>query len=209
MTKKTNSAPLDALKTYLPDYTFPLIRSYLIRYRVSLTITRSRRSVLGDYRRPYKGKGHRITVNGDLNQYAFLLTLIHELAHLLAFEWYGVNIAPHGREWKHTFKVIMKKMDIYAFLPQDISEAVRHYMRNPAARSCSDDNLVRTLRNYDRPREGVCLVEELEDGDLFMVRGGERFCRGRKLRKRYECKSIKTGHLYIFSPLYEVKKVRK
>lgn len=209
MNRSAAAVSLEFLKKYLPDSTYPLVASYLVRYKVTLTITRSRRSILGDYRRPYKGQGHRISVNGDLNKYAFLLTLLHELAHLLAFESYGIRIAPHGKEWKQAFKSILKQLqqDTPAVFPEDVAQAVRNYMHDPAARSCSDDNLVRALRKYDHARPGICLIEDLEEGDCFLVPGGELFRRGRKLRKRYECKSVKSGHLYTFSPLYEVKKV--
>lgn len=209
MTRKVESASLNTLKIFLPEGTFLVVHSYLIKYKVELTITRARKSVLGDYRRPHKGKGHRITINGDLNLYAFLLTMMHELAHLLAFEFYGNKIAPHGKEWRHTFKNIMNEIDVSTVLPQDVAHAVQQYMLNPAARSCSDDHLARTLRKYDYRQEGICLVEDLEEGDKFRTPGGECFKRGRKLRKRYECRSLKTGHLYIFSPIYEVKKVNK
>ena len=200
---------MDALQDYLPEGTFAAVLSYLTHYQVTLTITRSRRSILGDYRRPYKGKGHRITINGDLNKYAFLLTLLHELAHLLAFEYYGIRIAPHGKEWKHSFKQLMGQFHTAAIFPADVARAVRQYMEDPAARSCTDDHLVRTLRKYDPPRNGVFLIEELAEGDIFQVPGGERFVVGRKLRKRYSCKSLRTGNEYLFSPLYEVKKIPK
>ncbi len=198
---------LEFLKKYVPEGTYPLVASYLTRYKVSLTITRRRRSILGDYRRPHNGHGHRISINGDLNKYAFLLTLMHELAHLQAFESYGPHIAPHGKEWKHVFRLFLRQLDLSVVFPVDIARAVHHYMKNPAARSCSDDQLVRSLRKYDAPRPGSCLVEDLSEGDHFLTPGGEPFRRGRRLRKRYECRSLRTGHLYIFSPLYEVRKV--
>ena len=40
---------------------------------------------------------HRISVNGNLNKYSFLITLIHELAHLLTFTQYKNRVDPHGR----------------------------------------------------------------------------------------------------------------
>jgi predicted SprT family Zn-dependent metalloprotease len=42
---------------------------------------------------------HEITVNSNLNKYKFLITLIHEISHLVAFEKFGRNIKPHGNEW--------------------------------------------------------------------------------------------------------------
>src|SRR5215471_17479909 len=95
--------PLHTLAEFLPANSFEQVAEYLNLYKVHLTITRQRRSVLGDYRNAVHGKNHRITINGNLNSFAFLITLIHELAHLLAFEQYGNRINAHGREWKHIY----------------------------------------------------------------------------------------------------------
>src|SRR6478735_2373906 len=100
--------PLEALKTYLPENSFEQVTFFLQHYKVHLTITRQRQTVLGDYRNAADGKNHRISVNGNLNKYAFLITLLHELAHLLAFEKYGNRIVTHGREWKSVYSNILK-----------------------------------------------------------------------------------------------------
>ena len=104
MAKK--EAPLEYLSQFIPDPSAPLILEYLHHYKVHLTITRERKSVLGDYRHATHSNNHRISVNGNLNKYAFLITLLHELAHLLTFEKFGNRIPPHGKEClkkKHTF----------------------------------------------------------------------------------------------------------
>src|SRR6266699_2864927 len=95
--------PMHALAAYLPDGSFENVVHYLHQHRVHLTVTRERKSVLGDYRNAVHGKNHRITVNGNLNKYAFLITLLHELAHLLTYEKYGHRIQPHGAPWKSEF----------------------------------------------------------------------------------------------------------
>ena len=43
----------------------------------------------------------------NLNPYRFLMTLVHEVAHLVAFQKYGRAIKPHGKEWKFTFQTLM------------------------------------------------------------------------------------------------------
>ena len=88
-------APLDALKDYLPEGTFEKVSEYLHQYRIHLTITRERTTVLGDYRNAVDGKNHRISVNGNLNKFAFLYTLIHEIAHLLIYDQFGHRVASH------------------------------------------------------------------------------------------------------------------
>ena len=59
--------PLHALAEFLPANSFAQVAEYLNKYKVHLTVTRERRSVLGDYRNAVHGKNHRITVNGNLN----------------------------------------------------------------------------------------------------------------------------------------------
>src|SRR5437868_12893848 len=93
-------APLKELESFLPEGTADDVIRFLQLYKVHLTITRERQSVLGDYRNKHFGRNHRISVNGNLNKYSFLITLLHELAHLVAFEKYGGRIQPHGKEWK-------------------------------------------------------------------------------------------------------------
>ena len=78
--------PLHALNTYLPEGAFEPVVQLINHYKVHLTVTRERKSVLGDYRHAVLGANHKITVNGNLNKYEFLITLLHELEHLLCFE---------------------------------------------------------------------------------------------------------------------------
>jgi hypothetical protein len=170
--------PLKQLEAYLPDQSFEAVQYYLVHYKVHLTITRKRETVLGDYRLPFAGKNHRISVNGNLNKYSFLITLLHELAHLFAFEKYGRRISPHGKEWKQVF--------------------------SPAASSCGDEKLLRVLRNYDAPKKGHLLVEQLADGSLFSIKGGRVFRKLEKVRTRYKCLEISNRKMFLFSGLYEV-----
>lgn len=96
-------APLLQLQDYLPEGSFTEVLFYLQHHKVHLTISRKRQSILGDYRHAHTGKNHRISVNGNLNKYAFLITLLHELAHLFTYEKFGHKVMAHGREWKDEF----------------------------------------------------------------------------------------------------------
>jgi len=90
-------APLEHLNHYMPAGASEKMLEYLNRYRVHLTITRTRKSILGDYRHATHQDNHRISVNGSLNKYAFLITLIHELGHLVTFQQYGHRVSAHGK----------------------------------------------------------------------------------------------------------------
>ena len=199
--------PMDSLSAFLPDKSYPFVAEYLNRYAVHLTITRSRKSVLGDYRNAHNDKSHRISINGNLNKYSFLITLLHELAHLLTFEKYRHTVASHGKEWKAMYGSLLSVFIDHTIFPSDIKTELLQSLKNPAASSCAEENLMRLLRNYDAPKEGIFLLEQLAEHTVFLTKEGRQFVKGSRLRKRFRCKEIATGTTYLFSPIYEVKPV--
>jgi SprT protein len=197
-------APLLQLQTYLPAGSFEEVLYYLQHYKVTLTITRQRQTILGDYRHAHAGQAHRISVNGNLNNYAFLITLLHELAHLFTYEQFGHRVMAHGKEWKNEFSKILAKFLLKKVFPADIEKALLQTLQNPAASSCGDEKLLRVLNNYDKKKPGVFLVESVPEGRLFKIKGNRIFKKGKKIRKRYQCVEVQTGKLYLFSGVYEV-----
>ena len=197
-------APLHQLKNYLPEGSFEDVSYYLLHYKVQLTITRERQSVLGDYRNAHTGKNHRISVNGNLNPYAFLITLLHELAHLFTYERFGHRVQAHGAEWKNEFSKVLAQFLTKKIFPADIQQTLFKTLQNPAASSCADTALLRVLHQYDKKKEGVVLIEALPMGTSFTIKGGRVFTKEEKVRKRFKCKEVATGKIYLFSPVYEV-----
>ena len=197
-------APLNQLQTYLPPNTFEAVRQYLHQYQVHLTVAKERKSILGDYRHRTHGKTHRISVNGNLNTYSFLITLLHELAHLLTFEKFGNKVQSHGKEWKFIFGQLLDQFIRHEVFPIDIKHALLQSLQNPVASSCADDVLLRVLKTYDKRKENVVFVENLLEGQLFKTHDGKVFKKGEKLRKRFKCIEVATKRLYLFSPVYEV-----
>lgn len=202
--RKKREAPLGTLNSYLPAGAYHTVMQYLQHYKIHLTITKERRSVLGDYRFAVHGKNHRISVNGNLNSFAFLITLLHELAHLIAFEKYGNRIAAHGKEWKLIYGEILHQFLLLNIFPGDIAIEIKATMHSPAAGSCAEDGLIRVLRKYDQKQDQKKLVEEIDVNGSFQTDDGRIFKRGDQLRKRIRCLEIKTGKIYLFSPVYEV-----
>ncbi|MES2883002.1 MAG: SprT-like domain-containing protein [Bacteroidota bacterium] len=198
-------APLSGLQKFLPAGTLEPVILYLQQYNVHLTVARERKSILGDYRHKTHHSNHRISVNGNLNQYAFLITLLHELAHLLTFEKWGNRVSSHGREWKQVFGELLAQFIQHDVFPADIKNALLQSLHNPAASSCADEVLLRTLKNYDAKKDGLVFVEQLPAGALFATHDGRIFKKGEKLRKRYKCEEVKTKRMYLFSPVYEIK----
>lgn len=197
-------APLSQLNSFLPAGTYVAVEEYLKFYKIHLTVTQHRKSILGDYRHRTHFKNHRISVNGSLNKYSFLVTLLHEIAHLLTFEKYGNKVLAHGAEWKNLYASLLKQFIDNKIFPADIENELLRSLKNPAASSCAEDDLIRVLRKYDTNRNGFKLVEEIPLNKLFKLDDGKIFKKGERQRKRFKCVEIKTGKIYLFSPVYEV-----
>jgi SprT protein len=202
MAKK--EAPISHLQQFLPPGTFEPVLNYLQQYHVHLTIARDRKSILGDYRHRTYDRNHRISVNGNLNQYAFLITLLHELAHLLQFEQYGNKVYAHGQEWKNIFSKLLAQFIEHNIFPADVKNALVRSLTNPAATSCADDILLRVLKTYDKNNKHLKMVEQIPSNSIFKTADGKIFQKGQRLRKRYQCVELSTKKLYLFSPVYEV-----
>jgi len=200
-------APIDHLQRFLPPETYEAVLQYLQFYKVHLTVAAERKSILGDYRHSTHFSNHRISVNGNLNKFSFLITLLHELAHLLTFEQFGNKVPSHGREWKTTYGKLLEQFLKNKIFPADIEHELLHSLKNPAATSCAEDGLLRVLRRYDDKKSHRRLVEEIPENAIFRCDDGRVFKKGEKMRKRFKCIEVNTGRVYLFSPVYEVEAV--
>ena len=192
---------------YIPENAVPTICNWIIEYDIKLKITRSRKTRLGDYRPPGAGiVNHQITVNHDLNKFSFLITLVHEIAHLTTWNKFKNKVLPHGQEWKSEFKIHMYGFLNSTIFPEDVKNALLKYLVNPAASSCSDHQLLRVLKKYDyrlADKEFIFL-EKIPFKSLFKYHENRLFIKGEKIRTRFKCKEISTGNIYLFNPLTEV-----
>lgn len=197
-------APIHQLQHYLPAGTYEAVLNYLQFYKVHLTVSKERKSILGDYRHRTHSHNHRISVNGNLNVYSFLITLLHELAHLLTFEQYGNRVQAHGNEWKIIYSKLLDQFLKNKIFPKEIEQELLISLKNPAASSCAEDGLIRALRKFNPAGNSNRLIEELAIQAIFRTDDGRIFQRGEKLRKRFKCTEMKTGKIYLFSPVHEV-----
>jgi hypothetical protein len=197
-------APLTHLNSFLPPDTYHAVEEYLRIYKIHLTVTQHRTSILGDYRHRTHFSNHRISINGSLNKYSFLITLLHEIAHLLTFEKYGNKVMAHGNQWKAMYGSLLKQFIENKVFPPDIEKELLISLKNPAASSCAEDDLIRVLRKYATNKNGYRLIEEIPLNRFFKLDDGKVFKKGEKQRKRFKCEEIKTGKIYLFSPVYEV-----
>lgn len=194
----------DRLRPYLPAGSVAYVIQLLIEHPVHLYISRPRSTKLGDYRPPRKTAYHRISVNSDLNSYNFLITLLHEIAHLHTFIAHKNRVQPHGREWKSAFREVLKPVISRGILPDEIEDAVLASLDNPKASSCADKELTRALRQFDEPSDEV-LLEEVENDALFVWNNKRVFRKGEKLRSRYRCIDQHNKRVYLINGLAPVK----
>lgn len=192
------------LEQYLPPAAAPIIAKWIDYYQAEFKISRSRATKLGDYRSPCNGENHKISVNYNLNPYAFLVTTVHEFAHLLTYNQHKLKAKPHGTEWKDNFKQMMKPFFEMEIFPPEVKKALITYLQNPAASSCTDLNLLRILKEYDQVKPNLAVVEQLPTHAIFKLKNGREFKKLEKIRKRFRCVELKTGREYLFNPLAEV-----
>ncbi|MEI5986151.1 MULTISPECIES: sprT domain-containing protein [Sphingobacterium] len=197
------------LSKYIPEAAAPIISQWINDTACRFKVTKSRSSKLGDYRSPFKNEPHQITINHDLNPFSFLITTVHEFAHLKTWQNHKNKVRPHGTEWKNNFKGLMDPFIRLNLFPADVTSALVKYMNNPAASSCTDLNLYKTLKNYDSKREEIVTIDTLEFQQYFSIKSGRVFQKQEKLRKRYKCLEVSTQRIYLFHPIAEVFPIEK
>jgi SprT-like family len=193
----------ETLSKYLPEHAvlpcFELIKAN----NVHLKIVNERQTRHGDYRKGLSGK-HEITVNSNLNKYRFIITLIHEISHLVAFEKFGRNIKPHGQEWKYTFQRLMIPFIRPEIFPNQILPLLARHFKNPTASSDTDAHLARALKLFDERLADVNFVSEVPNGSLFRIKNGRIFQKQGLRVKRYACLEVNSGKIFLFNANAEV-----
>lgn len=194
------------LANYIPQNAVAPVFELIKQHQVHLKIVNERVTRHGDYRKLPSGQ-HQITVNANLNPYRFLITLLHEIAHLVAFNNYGRAIKPHGREWKQSFQAIMLPFIRPEIFPKQLLPLLAIHFKNPKATSDTDAKLSLALKQYDPPNDKNYIFE-IPYGALFRLYNGKVFKRGNKRIKRYECLEVATGRTYLFNPNAEVEFIK-
>lgn len=193
----------EGLEPYLPAGSLTLVMQWLNGIPVIVKVSRGRRSKLGDYRPPQKDHFHRVSVNQELNPFEFLITLTHEIAHLLVWERYRKRIRPHGKAWKVQYAALLEELVGDHIFPDDLRPLVIDHIQNPNGTSKADDRLARGLHAHDPVRPGVFL-EELPENAVFRLPDGRGFVKQQKLRKWYRCQNLESRRIYRISPIARV-----
>lgn len=184
------------LENYIPLNAFEIIKAYWKKYPFHLRLSNHRQSKSGDYRYLPRSKEHLISVNKSLNEYQFLFTLVHEIAHQWVRISYKRRQSPHGKAWKEMFKQLLEPFVLMNIFPESIHKEVIRHMKNPKASTSADVNLYNAMQDDGN----MLFLKDIEEGREFKI-GKNWYIKGPKRRTRYLCYSIPDKRKYTISSI--------
>lgn len=199
-----NEKDYEIIGKYVPELSVPILKKWFEQRFFQLKITKKRSTKLGDFRAEFKGKPCRISVNHNLNKYAFLITLTHEFAHLLVWNKHKNQVKSHGIEWKTEFAKLMQVHLNNGVFPQDIQQVLVKHLKNPPASSGADVNLLKVLKKYDINTVAVTHLTDVPLGTLFSIENNKIFKKLEKRRTRVLCEEVATKKKYLIHDLAEI-----
>lgn len=206
MDKRTRYS--ETLKRFAPEIYVPYLVETILKSKVMFKIVPGRKTKLGDFRANMQGGLPVITVNGDLNPYSFLVTTLHEIAHLNTFNKFGHHVNPHGEEWKNAFRELLIPVLDSKNLPNELEKALWKSFTNTKASSCSDLNLSRALKKFDKPTlKQTYTLEEIPIHSQFSL-NGKVFKKGNLRRSRYLCTDL-SGKQFLVHALATIEIIEK
>ncbi|QCK13300.1 SprT-like domain-containing protein [Mangrovivirga cuniculi] len=201
--KKKYASGRKTFEKYLPEpaveYCFELWLTYSFRFK----ITKDRQSKLGDYRYDPGTKIHSVSVNHNLNKYQFLITYIHEVAHLAVHKKHGNSVSPHGQTWKKQFRELFLPVLNDTVFPDDIVRLLARHMKNPKASTHADANLSMALAAYDDNNEGITFLDAVPLGMNFIFRS-KKYRKLETRRTRVVCLEVSSGKKYLINKVARV-----
>ncbi|ARV07720.1 sprT domain-containing protein [Polaribacter sp. SA4-10] len=188
-------------QNFIPPKSIPFVQFLIDKHSFDLKIVNQRQTKHGDFRSLPNGR-FQITVNNNLNQYQFLLTLVHEIAHHVTHQKFG-RVVPHGKEWKTVFQHLMLPFLRPEIYPLEILPFLAKYLKNPKASTDADVNLSLVLKG-NMAETGKNFIFNIPFGSLFIFKK-IIYKRGNKRRTRFECLNTSNKKVYLFNQNVEVK----
>ncbi len=186
-------APL--LQNRVPDVALPYCLQLWADSPFQFKLRKARQTKVGDFScRP--GATPQITVNEDLHPFVFLITYIHEVAHLHVHKTFGSRVEAHGSEWKKRFQLLLEPVMHEGVFPPRLLEGLRVHMADPMASTFSDPVITRLLRSYDARASQLTLLSEIPEGSVFSL-NGRWFRKGKIRRTRVLCKDMHSRRSYL------------
>ncbi len=173
------------------EYCFQLWQDHPFEFIVS----KARDTKLGDFRFS-PSKGYQITVNHNLNPYAFLVTYLHEVAHRVTYDLHKNKVNPHGNEWKRNFYELFEPILDDELLPATLVAVLKKYLQNPTATSNGYAPLVTVLASFDKDQVAGVRLVDLGEGQVFELKN-LTLIKGKLRRTRYICQDTQSGKNYL------------
>lgn len=189
-----------SFNAYVPAEAVNYCQKLLQPNRFLFVIKGPRKTRLGDFT-VRSGYLPRITVNGNLNPFNFLITYLHELAHLTVYEQLSAKgkprPLPHGKEWKVAFQELMYPVLKEEVFPADILTALIKYIQNPKASTASDSVLYTVIKKYDKNQveQNKVVLKHLDLGANFVF-NNKVFIKGVARRTRILCTEKNSQRLF-------------
>ena len=185
----------DILQKHVPapsvEYCIQLWRDTPFKFK----LRKARQSKVGDFSCKH-GQTPQITVNDDLHPFLFLITYVHEVAHLRVYKQYGNKVEGHGEEWKDKFRELLVPMMNEEVFERKILKGLLNHMVNPKASTFSDPEMTELLRSVDAKWSRATLLSEIPEGSLFGLHG-KWFRKGELQRTRVLCMELKTKRKFL------------
>jgi SprT protein len=184
------------LNTHIPAPAVPYCLHLWQANPFKFKLRKARQTKIGDFSCKH-GQTPQITVNNDLHPYLFLITYVHEVAHLHVHQQFGHRVEAHGEEWKNIFReLMMPLMTSEIFSSEKILRGLKRHMVNPKASTYSDTDLTELLRSVDAKWSRATLLSEIPEGSLFGLHG-KWFRKGALQRTRVLCLELKTKRKFL------------
>lgn len=201
----SSSVYRDGLRQYLPEGCSEIISDWLIELKLKVVLWNHRKTKLGDFRASSDQPFASISINKSLNPYAFLITIVHEIAHAVVYEKYSRRVKPHGEEWKYEYKKRMLVFFEMRVFPLELEPIIAQHLINPKASATADIEMEKALKKHDTTQSDNLFLDDLVDGDRFVMRDGKVFIKDKKRRSRHLCHEVTSNRSFLISGLAEVK----
>jgi SprT protein len=185
----------EILHKHVPQVTYSYCLQLWQRHPFDFRLRKRRISKAGDFT-CHHGRVPRITINHDLPSLEFLLTYVHEVAHLHVHQQHGFRAEAHGEEWKKSFQQLLHPLLGEHIFPEPVLSCLKQHMINPKASTYSDSTLTKLLRSRDPRAAKTTLLSDLPEGSVFDLHG-RWFKKGKLKRTRVLCQEIKSKRQYL------------
>lgn len=189
----SNTVFQNTISRYVPQATVNYCSELWLHYKFRFIVKKKRSTKLGDYSYNRLLNQHTITVNGDLNPYAFLITYLHEVAHLVTSIRHGFRVKPHGEEWKSSFREVLYPVLKEEVFPANVIAPLYDYISNPKATSCSDMELLKALGEHDANK--LAFLSDVKIAETFRF-NKKYFRKDSVVRTRAICTELSTNRKY-------------